>query len=150
MKNSNDILTHYVDTPESSDPKPAISITMPAFKAAAFIEETIQSVLNQTFTDFELVIVDDCSPDDTVARIQAFDDSRIKLYQNETNTKLIAKNRNIALSKAQGRYIAFLDADDLLEPHCLETLYSHLQDHPKCTAVYGNFRKIDEDGGMAR
>jgi glycosyltransferase involved in cell wall biosynthesis len=125
---------------------PAISITVPVYNASAFISETVQSVLNQTFTDFELILVDDCSTDDTVAKIQAFNDPRVRLICNPQNTGLIAKNRNNALAAAQGDYIGFFDADDVMEPHCLETLITYLRAHPDCTAVFGNFRRINEHG----
>ena len=101
--------------------KPLVSIITPSFNMAKFIAETIQSVQNQTYQHWELIIVDDCSSDETVSIIEAIanNDSRIQLFQLHKNSGTgIA--RSTALAKATGKFIAFLDADDLWKPEKLE------------------------------
>lgn len=96
-----------------------ISIIVPVYNAEKFIRETIQSVLDQTYTDFELLLVDDCSRDGSVAAIESFKDERIVLLHQEHNAGAYAA-RNRGLKEAKGRYIAFLDSDDCWEPCKLE------------------------------
>ena len=98
-----------------------VSIIMPSYNCAAYIEESIRCVQAQTYQNWELIIVDDCSTDDTINRISNLKDKdkRIFLYQNESNSGA-AVSRNLALQKARGRWIAFLDSDDLWEPQKLE------------------------------
>jgi teichuronic acid biosynthesis glycosyltransferase TuaG len=99
-----------------------ISIIMPAYNASEFIEETIQSVLAQSFDDWELLITDDGSDDHTVGIIQQsfLKDSRVKLLKNECG-KGPAAARNNSINRSTGDYIAFLDSDDLWKPTKLET-----------------------------
>ena len=96
-----------------------ISIIVPVYNAEKFIRETIQSVLDQTYTDFELLLVDDCSRDGSVAVIESFEDERVILLRREHNAGAYAA-RNRGLKEARGRYIAFLDSDDCWEPCKLE------------------------------
>ncbi|MBQ0440422.1 glycosyltransferase family 2 protein [Providencia rettgeri] len=91
---------------------------MPAYNAELTISNSIESVLNQTFIDFKLYIVNDCSTDDTLKIISKFDDKRIIILNNEKNEG-VAFSRNKAISKAKGKYIAFLDSDDLWLPNKL-------------------------------
>ena len=104
-------------------PAPKVSIVMPAYKAAAFIGLAIASVRAQTLQDWELIIVDDCSPDDTadVAMAAAGGDPRVKLVRAEKNGG-VARARNLGNSHAAGEWIAVLDSDDAFEPTRLETL----------------------------
>ena len=88
-----------------------VSIIMPAYNCSRFIREAIDSVLAQTYTAWELLIVDDCSTDDTAAIIASYQDERIHYFRNEQNSGA-ALSRNKALREAKGKYIAFLDADD--------------------------------------
>ena len=92
---------------------------MPSYNTGAYIAQTIRSVLAQTYEKWELLIVDDCSTDDSVEVIRSFDDPRIILLQNEKNAGAAA-SRNRALREAKGRWIAFLDSDDLWAPEKLE------------------------------
>mgnify|MGYP003385841264 CR=1 FL=1 len=98
-----------------------VSIITPSYNSSRFIEVTIQSVIKQTYTDWEMVIVDDCSKDNSVDIIQAYvlKDDRIKLLINSKN-KGAAESRNEALRLASGKYIAFLDSDDTWYSHKLE------------------------------
>jgi glycosyltransferase involved in cell wall biosynthesis len=105
-----------------------VSIITPSFNSEKFIAETIQSVQNQTYQNWEMIIVDDCSTDKTVSIVEyiANNDSRIKVYKLDINSGTgIA--RNTALDKASGRYIAFLDADDLWKPKKLEIQINFLK-----------------------
>ena len=125
---------------------PLISIITPSHNASQFISETIRSVLNQSFSDWEMIIVDDCSADNSVEVIRAFveQDSRIKLIRLSVNSGA-AVARNTAIEAAQGRYIAFLDSDDLWLPDKLEKQLAFMQvdNYP---FAYTAYDKIDENG----
>ena len=99
----------------------SVSIITPTFNSERFIAETILSVQAQTYQDWEMLIVDDCSTDNTLEIISSFQekDSRIRLFRNETN-RGSAYSRNIALQNAKGKWIAFLDSDDIWHPEKLE------------------------------
>lgn len=92
---------------------------MPSYNSAKYVKDSIESVLNQTYTNWELLIVDDCSKDQTVEIIKSFKDERIRLFQNPTNSGA-AISRNRALREAKGKWIAFLDSDDIWLPNKLE------------------------------
>lgn len=96
-----------------------VSIIMPSWNTDKFIAETIQSVIDQTYTNWELIIVDDCSSDNTNQIVASFEDERIKYLHNEKNLGA-ALTRNKALREAKGEWIAFLDSDDLWMPEKLE------------------------------
>lgn len=96
-----------------------VSIIMPSYNTAAYIKESIQSVLNQTYTNWELIIVDDCSTDSTDEVLETIKDSRIRYFKNDKNSGA-AVSRNKALREAKGQWIAFLDSDDLWMPEKLE------------------------------
>ena len=105
---------------------PTVSIVMPTYNRAYCIEKTIQSVLNQTFEDWELIIVDNNSTDNSIEIIQNIDDDRISIYQ-VNNKGIIAKSRNLGIYHSNGTYIAFLDSDDLWTLDKLEKSLSTLQ-----------------------
>ncbi|MGY5796039.1 glycosyltransferase family 2 protein [Rheinheimera faecalis] len=104
-----------------------VSIVLPVYNAKKFVDETIQSVLNQTYTDWELIIVDDCSPDGTFIYLQDKykDYSNIKIFKNEVNSGA-GVTRNRALKEASAKKIAFLDADDIWLPTKLEKQLGHM------------------------
>lgn len=105
-----------------------VSIIMPSYNTGAFIAESIQSVLNQTYTNWELIIVDDCSTDNTDEILNMYlEDKRIRYLKNEKNFGA-AISRNRALREAKGRYIAFLDSDDLWEPEKLRLQLSFMKE----------------------
>lgn len=99
-------------------PAPAVSVCIPAYRGAAHIGATLESVLAQTFRDFELIVVDDGSPDETAAVVGRYRDSRIRFAQNERNLGPQA-SWNKCLQMASGRYFKLLPQDDLLAPECL-------------------------------
>ena len=100
-----------------------VSIIMPNYNSAKFIKDTIDSVVAQTYKNWELIIVDDCSSDSSLEIIQQYNDNRIHVIKNSSNSGA-AISRNNALDVANGRWIAFLDSDDLWDKN---KLYKHLQ-----------------------
>lgn len=119
-----------------------VSIIMPSYNTAKFISETIESVINQTYSNWELVIVDDCSSDDTDAVVARYEDKRIRYLKNERNSGA-AVSRNYALREAKGRWIAFLDSDDLWAPEKLEKQIRFMEDNHYAFS-YTNYSEIDE------
>ncbi|MDD4489406.1 MAG: glycosyltransferase family A protein [Paludibacter sp.] len=107
----------------------SVSILMPVYNAELYLSEAIQSMLNQTYTDFELIILDDCSTDNSAAVVHAFSDTRIVYHRNEVNSGL-ANNLNTGLKLAKGKYIARMDGDDISLPHRLQTQVDFLESHP--------------------
>ena len=96
-----------------------VSVIMPSWNTGRFIAESIQSVINQTYHNWELIIVDDCSTDNTDEVVMSFSDSRIKYLKNEKNLGA-AFSRNRAMREARGEWLAFLDSDDLWRKNKLE------------------------------
>lgn len=120
---------------------------MPAYNASLNIGHAIDSVLKQTYENWELIIVNDCSTDNTleIVRSYANEDDRIKVFSNEVNSK-VAKTRNKAISKATGRYIAFLDSDDLWLPEKLEQQLNLMKSDEKIYFSFGSYLVIEDDG----
>lgn len=129
-----------------ADSQPRVSIVMPAYNAARFIAEAIESVIAQTLPDWELIVVDDASTDDTAACVQACArrDARIHCVRNERNLGA-AQTRNRAIDLARGRYIAFLDSDDVWLPHKLATQVAFME-KTGTPITYGDYLRIDEAG----
>lgn len=121
-----------------------ISIVVPVYNCEKFIEETITSVLNQTYKDFELILVNDCSTDKSVDKIKSFSDARIRLIEQETNQGAYAA-RNKGVKEARGRYIAFLDADDIWEPVKLEHELTFMKEED-AGFVFSGYEFADEKG----
>lgn len=96
-----------------------VSVIMPAYNSAKYISDSVNSVIAQTYPDWELLIADDCSTDNTVEIINSFSDPRIKLLKNKRNSGA-AESRNYALREAKGKWIAFLDSDDIWAPDKLK------------------------------
>lgn len=107
---------------------PQFSVIIPVYNKENFIENTLNSVLQQSFTDFELILVNDGSTDHSEAKIKTFSDSRIRYYSKENGGVSTARNLGIKLATAQ--YITFLDADDYWYPNFLSTLYALIQQNP--------------------
>ena len=120
-----------------------ISVVIPLYNKEKQIVHTLQSVLNQTFQDFEIVIVDDGSTDGSVAEVEKFSDSRIRLIHQKNAGVAAARNRGI--EEAKGDLIAFLDADDEWKPEYLATQYHLFQKYPDCSVFACNyeFRNIE-------
>jgi len=120
-----------------------VSIIMPSYNTGRFIKDTIDSVLAQSHTNWELIIVDDCSTDNTDEVVSTFHDERIKYIKNEKNSGA-AVSRNRALREAKGKWIAFLDSDDLWEPQKLEKQIMFMVEHGYHFS-YTNYVEINED-----
>ncbi|MBR0324475.1 MAG: glycosyltransferase family 2 protein [Bacteroidales bacterium] len=123
----------------------SVSIITPTFNSERFIAETILSVQAQTYQDWEMIIIDDCSTDRTAEIVASFQekDSRIKYFYNTTN-KGSAFSRNLALQKAKGKWIAFLDSDDLWHPEKLEKQIEFMTKN-NYHFSYTNYCEIDEN-----
>lgn len=124
--------------------KPFVSVVMICYNAEKFVEATIKSVLNQSYKDFEFVIVNDCSTDSSEKIILSFDDPRIKYIKNEKNMK-ISKTRNRGVENATGQYIAFLDSDDIWHKDKLAKHISHIKETGALIS-YSGYNFISNDG----
>lgn len=121
-----------------------VSIIMPSYNTAEYISASIASVQEQTYTDWELIIVDDCSTDNTDEIVKPFlSDKRIKYIKNETNSGA-AVSRNRALREAKGKWVAFLDSDDLWLPMKLERQISFMKNKGYHFS-YTNYIEMNED-----
>jgi glycosyltransferase involved in cell wall biosynthesis len=122
---------------------PAVSVVIPAYNAAGTVQQAIASVLAQTFDDFELLVVDDGSTDDTGAVVRAINDSRIRLLTQPNGGAAAARNAGIAC--ATGAWVAFLDADDLWLPMKLGRQLARMRPEPGCLASLGAAYFVDEE-----
>ena len=122
---------------------PEISIITPCYNSAKYLQETINSVLHQTFQDWEWLITDDCSTDHSVEILENQKDSRIKIYKAEKNGGA-GHARNISLENATGRFITFLDADDFWEPTFLEEMVSFMKSE-NAELAYSTYSRSDEN-----
>ena len=122
------------------------SVVIPCYNQAHFLSEAIESVLCQTYKDFEVIVVDDGSTDDTadVASGYAALDPRVRLVRQENRGLAGARNRG--LSESRGEYVVFLDSDDRLLEEALEEGVGELEAHPGCAFVSGHYRPISADG----
>lgn len=121
-----------------------VSIIMPAYNAERFIGDSIKSVLSQTYSNFELIILDDCSTDSTEKIVQSYNDERVKYHRNSKNLgAALSRNRGIELSN--GRYIAFLDSDDMWKEKKLQRQIKLLS-NTNYVMSYAGLEIIDEDG----
>ena len=122
-----------------------VSIIMPSWNTGKFIAESIQCVVDQTYSNWELLIVDDCSTDNTDEVVKPFlNDTRIKYFKNEKNSGA-ALTRNRAMREAQGEWIAFLDSDDLWTADKLEKQVAFMKENGYSLS-YTEYEKIDEEG----
>jgi glycosyltransferase involved in cell wall biosynthesis len=124
---------------------PAVSVVLPVYNGERFIGEAIQSVLDQTFHDFELLVVDDGSTDKTEATVRQFK-GPIIYHRQENQGAGIARNLGVAF--AQGEWIAFIDADDIWEKQKLSTQLEYLEKHPNVSFVYCDMDLTDAEGHL--
>jgi glycosyltransferase involved in cell wall biosynthesis len=127
---------------------PLISVIIPVYNGEKTIQKTIESVLGQTFSDFELLVIDDGSLDSTLAIIQQIKDPRLKIFSKENAG--VAASRNYGLSHASSPYVSFLDADDLWAVDKLESQLNTLENTPQAAVVYSWTNWIDESGNFLR
>lgn len=126
---------------------PTISVIIPAYNAERTILETIASVQQQTFSELEVIVVDDGSTDRTLELIRSVKDERLKIFSYENGGVCVARNRGI--SHATGEFIAFLDADDLWTSDKLEAQLAALQQHPEAGVAYSWTYFMDEQGASS-
>lgn len=127
---------------------PKVSVCIPTFNAADYLRQAVESVLEQSYQNFEIVIVDNCSTDHTeslISKLQQLGNGRIRFYQNDRNIGLVG-NLNKCLEYAKGDYIKFLCADDLLLPGCLDQMAAALDLHQSVKLISSSRLVIDERG----
>jgi len=131
------------------DAMPRISVCIPSYNHEKYVGEAIQSVLDQTYADFEIIITDDASTDGTIKEIKKFTDPRIRLFRLERNQgSAIAITHS--LKEAKGEYISILNSDDVFLPRKLEKQVYFLDMHPEIMAVFSYAQVIDDDGNQFR
>ena len=133
----------YMNEPSGG---PLVSVVMPAYNAGPYIEEAIDSVLNQTVTDLELIVIDDCSSDATAELIRriADRDRRVRPFFNEQNLG-VARTRNRGFELCRGRYVALLDSDDYWKPRMLEKMVARAE-QTGADIIYCSYEIVDEGG----
>ncbi|GAC1417936.1 MAG: hypothetical protein NVSMB67_04800 [Flavisolibacter sp.] len=129
--------------------KPVISVLMPVYNAARFLAQAIDSILQQSLKDFEFIIIDDASTDNSVAIIQGYQDSRIRLYCNDKNLG-ISNTLNRGIDLAETEYIARMDADDISYKNRLEKQYYYCLAHPDIALLSSWARVVDEKGSFIK
>lgn len=113
---------------------PLVSVLMPVYKTAPYLSEAMDSMLHQTFKDYELIVLDDCSPDNAEEILDAYDDSRIVRYKGENNVGL-SNVLNVGIEMARGKYIARMDSDDISLPNRLQIQVDYLEAHSEIDLV---------------
>lgn len=128
---------------------PKVTVLMPVYNGEKYIRDAIESILEQTFTDFEFLIINDGSTDRSVEIIRSYNDSRIRLVHNERNLGLIA-TLNKGLDLAQGEYIARMDCDDISLPERLRTQVEYMDTHPEIGVCGTKVKAISDKGSLLR
>ena len=118
---------------------------MSVYNGAKFLGEAIDSILAQTFTEFEFIIIDDASTDDSLKIINSYKDARIIVVKNTKNHGL-TKSLNIGIAKAKGKYVARMDADDISMPKRLEKQFDFMEEHPEFAFCGSKAISINEEG----
>ena len=124
---------------------PKVTVLMPVYNGEKYLREAIDSILNQTFTDFEFLIINDGSTDSSVEIINSYDDSRIRLIHNEKNLKLVA-SLNKGMDLARGKYIARMDCDDISLPDRIEKQVIFMDENPDIVVTGTWVENIDING----
>ena len=120
---------------------PYFSVIIPTYNRSAFCVEAIDSILNQTFTEFEVIVCDDGSTDDTKKQVLACRDPRVKYFKQDNQGVSVA--RNLGVSKSKGRFICYLDSDDLWGRTKLEETHAFSLEHPELEVLFHDFCKHD-------
>jgi glycosyltransferase involved in cell wall biosynthesis len=121
-----------------------VSVVMPTYNRGYIVAEALKSVLSQTYQEFEILVIDDGSTDDTAEIVEGLSDSRIRYIRLEKNVGVAAAT-NKGLREANGEFISFLDSDDLWKPNKLEWNVTYLDSHPEIQAVFSDLEKFDGD-----
>lgn len=127
------------------DNKPSITVVLPVYNGGAYLIESVQSVLDQTLHNFEFIILDDCSTDDSYRYLQSLQDARIRLYKNEKNKGLFY-NLNFMIKNASGPLIKLWSQDDIMYPGCLAVFVDFHKQHPGLGFSYCGRAVIDASG----
>ncbi|GEM_PF-3152458 len=125
--------------------KPLVSFCIPTFNRDAYLRQTLDSALNQTEKDFEIIVVDDASPDSTEKVVREYSDPRIRYYRNDKNLG-VPKNYNYVFSLARGEYLCLLEDHDLLAPNYLKELLPLFKTNPKLSFAFCSIVMIDQNG----
>lgn len=120
--------------------KPGVSVILPVYNAEDFLKDAVESILTQSYPDFELIAIDDRSTDDSLGILRSFDDPRLAVLQNPVNQG-VAKTLNRGLTAAQGAFVARMDADDISLPHRLADQMAFMASHPS-VAVCGTWVEV--------
>lgn len=128
---------------------PKVSVCIPAYNHEKFIGPCLKSMLDQTMPDFEVLIADDCSSDDTVAAAQPYFDQRFRLFRHEKNGG-VSKATNTCIDHARGEYICIVGSDDIFEPQKLQQQISYLNREPRVGLVFSVVTTIDEHGSPSK
>lgn len=126
-----------------------VSVIIPTYNRAHMITQAIDSVLNQAFKDFELIVVDNYSSDNTESVVKSYNDKRIRYFKNQNNG-LIGISRNYGIQKSRGEYVSFLDDDDLWLPEKLEKQVGLLDANKELGLVYSDCYVIDSNGNLLK
>ena len=138
-------------TMNSNADRPLVSVVIPTYNRASLLLRAIRSVLAQTYSTYEVIVVDDCSDDDMRSVLSEFTrtDSRIRVIRHERNRGL-SWARNTGIEAATGQYVSFLDDDDEYLPSTLNDLVGGMRDHPEWGMVYGWVDTVDDSEGDVR
>ena len=124
--------------------KPAISIVLPTYNGAAHIRESLDSCLNQTFQDFELIVVIDGSTDDTESVLSSYRDPRLRIFKQ--NNQGLPAALNAGFAQARGRFLSWTSDDNLYLPEAMEVMWKYLQEHPQAAMVCTDCLLIEDSG----
>ncbi|PWT95006.1 MAG: hypothetical protein C5B53_12095 [Candidatus Melainabacteria bacterium] len=126
---------------------PKVSVLSPTYNHEAYVREAINSVLSQTFADFELIVGDDCSPDGTADQVRQLSDPRLTFFANERNEGASATWKKCFL-RSKGEYLCWFATDDVYEPHFLSTFVKYLDEHREALGVFALSRYIDAESKL--
>ena len=138
--------------PNSAETTPLVSVIVGVYNKERFVGECLRSVLAQTYTNWELIVVDDASTDNSLAEAERAiaGDSRTRILRRKTNSGHPGVARNEGLRAARGRYVAFLDADDLWKPEKLSVQVAFMEEHPEYPLTHTRCEEIDAEGRVLR
>src|SRR5919112_6190031 len=128
--------------PDLQEGLPLVTVVIPCYNQAHFLGEAIESVLSQSYRNFEIIVVDDGSTDETSEVASRYEEVRLIRQENRG----LSGARNTGIRDSQGEFLVFLDADDKLLPGALEAGLRCFEAHPECEFVFGDFRYIGIDG----
>lgn len=134
---------------QHQEPPPKVSVLLPVFNGERYLQQTLESLRNQTLSDFEIVAVDDGSTDSSLRILQSFPDPRLRVERNERNLGII-ETLNRGIRHCRAAYIARMDADDVAHPERLEKQYRYLEAHPRCVLVATGRKAINEQNKPIR